>query len=92
MCISLVADNTILTWIEVSPPNFAFQIANMLVQVSIEQNESVQAGPYVSKEASQNLRIWRKDEHIAKAQDEYKQADENAIQNWISEMEEEIQF
>jgi hypothetical protein len=53
---------------------------------SIEQNESARVGPYVSKGASQNLRIRRMEEQISNAQGKYKQADENVFQNWISEM------
>jgi len=62
--ISLTANNTPLIQIEVEDPdpNFAVQIANMLVEVLIEQNESVQAGRYISEEASQNLRVRRMEE------------------------------
>jgi capsular exopolysaccharide synthesis family protein len=90
--VSLAASNTPLIQIEVEDPdpNLAVQIANTLVRVLIEQNETVQAGRYISAEAAQNLRIQNMEDLIARTADEYEQANKDAFQKRVLEMEEEI--
>lgn len=71
--------------IEDGDPQQAYQIANVLVQVLIEQNESLQAGRYASTEASIQAQIAQVESQIDNLQ---KQVDQISSQNFEEQLKE----
>ncbi len=72
-------------------PVRAAQIANTLVQVLIEQNESMQSGRYSSAEDSLNLQIQQMEEQIATAQAELTKTNTEAYAAQLLEAQNKIQ-
>lgn len=78
--ISLASNTTPLIYITAEDPDStrAVRIADALVQVLIEQNETIQSGRYTAAEESLNLQIQQMEEQIAATQMQLELANENA--------------
>ena len=83
------ATNTQIIGITVEDPDpvRAAAIADTLVQVLIEQNESIQAGRYTDAEESLNQQIHQMETQIAQAQAELDQANAAALAAQLDKLE-----
>lgn len=77
--------------VEDQTPNQAADIANILVEVLIEQNESIQTGRYASTEDSIQAQIEQVETRVTSLQDEVDKLSTQDFQQQISEVQAQIQ-
>lgn len=91
--ISLSTDYAPILYIEVEDPDpaRAILIANTLVEVLIEQNESIQSTRYTNAEKNLDLQIKQMEEQLAKTQANLEQAKKNAFATQLTDAKNTIQ-
>ncbi|WP_322806319.1 polysaccharide biosynthesis tyrosine autokinase [Thermanaerothrix sp.] len=77
--------------VEHSDPGTAVKIANTLVEVLIEQNNSIQAGRYSEAEESLNLQISEMEKKIADVQAELEKSRESTYQKQLQDAQNNIE-
>src|SRR3972149_338980 len=80
----------IVVIIEDQDPRRAADIANVLVEVLIEQNETLQAGRYASTEESMQAQIAQVETQISSIQLELDQISTESLQDQLKEVEAQI--